>query len=82
MAEPGKKGSFEREIDDLKCSIEKHLTGEGHLSSEVVSDLTKAINDLSDHMVNLHRRIQQIEDTHADWTTQGWMPPPGGDRPS
>jgi chromosome segregation ATPase len=82
MAEPGEQQRFEREMEDLKASIEKYLTREGQLPSQVVGDLTKAIQDLSDHLVNLHRRIEKIEDTHDEWTTRGWMPPPGSDRPS
>ncbi len=82
MAQPGEKRSVEHEIEDLKASIGKYLTGEAQLPSEVASDLTKAIHDLSDHVVNLHRRIEKIEDTHDEWTTRGWMPPPGSDRPS
>jgi hypothetical protein len=83
MAEPADtsdKRGLEHELDELKASMEKYHKGEVKLTSEVVTDLGRAIHDLSGHMVDLHRRIEKIEQTHDDWTTRGWMPPPGSDR--
>jgi hypothetical protein len=80
MVQPGEKRNVEREIDELKASIEKYRRGETQVSSEVVGDLTKAIHDLGDHVVSLHQRIEKLEDTQEEWTTRGWMPPPGSDR--
>jgi hypothetical protein len=81
MPQPGEKRSVEREIEDLRASIEKHLAPEAHVSTEAVTDLTNAIRDLSDHVAGLQRRIERIEDTHEEWTTRGWIPPPGSDSP-
>lgn len=80
MAQADDRRSVEQEIEALKLSIEKHLAGQSHLSSEVAADLTKAIQDLSDHLMSLHRRIEKIEEAQDEWTTRGWMPPPGSDR--
>jgi ubiquinone biosynthesis protein UbiJ len=82
MAQASGRRGVEHEIEQLKASIARYRTEETHLSSEVVADLTKAIHDLSDQLVNLHRRMETIEDTRDEWTTRGWEPPPGRDRPS
>jgi TRAP-type uncharacterized transport system substrate-binding protein len=82
MTRPGDKRSVEDEIQDLKASLEKHTRKEAQLPSDVVTDLTKAIHDLSDQVVSLHRRIEKIEESQPEWTTGGWLPPPGTDRPS
>jgi plasmid maintenance system antidote protein VapI len=82
MAQGSDRKGVEHEIENLKASIEKYLTGETHLSSEVAADLARAIHDLGEQLVNLHRRIETIEDTHDEWTTRGWEPPPGRDHPS
>lgn len=82
MSKRGDNRSAEHEIEDLKASIKKYLKGDVQPTSEVISDLTKAIHDLSDLLAELGRRIENIEDTHEDWTTRGWMPPPGSDRRS
>lgn len=81
MAQPGGKRSVDDDMQDLKASVDKYLVGGAELPAEAVTDLTKAIQDLSDHVVNLHHRIENIEDTHDEWTTGGWVPPPGDDRP-
>jgi hypothetical protein len=47
-----------------------------------VADLAKAIHELGDHLVTLHQRIERIENSNPEWTTRGWTPPPGSDRPS
>ena len=82
MAQAGDKRRVEHAIDSLKAPIGKYLKEGAHLTPEVVADLTKAIHGLSNHLVDLHRRIEKIEETHDEWTTRGWMPPPGMDRPS
>ena len=82
IPKPRDRGSTEQEIADVKASIEKYRTEGAQITSEVTADLTKAIQDLGDHLVNVHRRVEKIEDTHDEWTTGGWVPPPGSDRPS
>ena len=46
-AEPGEERNV-AQIDDLKASIEKCVSGDAQLTSEIVSDLTKPIDDLTD----------------------------------
>jgi chromosome segregation ATPase len=82
MAQANGPKGVEDKIKQLKMSLEKYRTGETHLSAEIAADLTKAIHDLSDQLIDLHRRIATIEDSRDEWTTRGWEPPPGRDRPS
>ena len=82
MGPTGDEPGLERDIAKLKASIGKYLSGTSGVSSEVAADLTKTIHELGDHVVDLHRRIEKIEDDHEEWTTRGWLPPPGSDSPS
>ena len=77
MADSPETRNVEQEIHDLKKSLEKYASGEVHLSSEVVSDLGKAMHDIGDHLVDFHRRIEKLEEDNPEWTTRGWGPPPG-----
>jgi len=79
MAQAGDRKAVEQKLQELKASIGKYLAGEAHPTSEVAADLTKAIHDLSDHLVDLSHRIEKLEDTHEEWTTRGWEAPPGSD---
>jgi hypothetical protein len=79
--QPTKAGAIEDELEKLKASIEKYSTGHTQPTPEVVADLTKAIHDLSNHVETLGRRMEAIEDSHPEWTTHGWEPPPGSDIP-
>ena len=81
MTQAGDKRTTEDEITDLEASIEKYLKGDAQIPSDVANDLSKAIHDLSDQVGQLHRRIEKIEANEPEWTTHGWMPPPGADRP-
>jgi hypothetical protein len=76
-----KAGVIEDQLASLKASIEKYATGHAQPTPTVVADLTKAIHDLSDQVESLLRRVQGIEDSHDEWTTHGWAPPPGSDIP-
>jgi hypothetical protein len=73
--------AFEDEIAAVKASVEKYLSGTERLTSDAAADLAKAIHHLSDHVASLHQRIEDSEQRHAEWTTHGWTPPPGEDRP-
>ena len=77
IAEPPERRTVEQEIRDLTSSLDKYVSGDAHLSSEVVTDLGKAIHDIGDHLVDFHRRIEKLEEDKPEWTTRGWGPPPG-----
>jgi len=77
MAESPEKRSVEQELRELMRSLDKYVSGNAVLSSEVVTDLGKAIHDIGDHVVDLHQRIQRLEEDKPEWTTRGWEPPPG-----
>jgi hypothetical protein len=79
--ERAKAGAIEDQLERLRTSIEKYATGHAEPTPKVVADLTKAIHDLSDHVQSLLRRVQEIEDSHDEWTMHGWVPPPGSDIP-
>lgn len=79
MSEVNDQRNIEEAVGALKASTGKYASGQAQPSPEVVADLTKAIHDLSDHLVDLHRRIKKIEESHDEWTTRGWLPPPGSD---
>ena len=79
--EPGKAGAIEGELEKLKASIEKYTTGKSEPTAAALADVTKAVHDLSDHVATLARHIRAIEDTHPEWTTHGWVSPPGSDIP-
>jgi len=80
MVRPGDHRSVEHDIHDLKASLAEYAGGEAHPSPKVVADLSKAIQDIGDHLVALHQRIERIVETNPEWTTRGWEPPPGADR--
>lgn len=82
MAGTDEHHGVEHDIERIKASVEKHLSSGGHVGSEAAADLTKAVHELGDHLVSLHQRMERIEDSHDEWTTHGWEPPPGADRPS
>lgn len=71
--------NIEEAVADLKASTARYASGGATPSTEALADLTRAIHDVSDHLVDLHRRIKKIEDSHDEWTTRGWLPPPGSD---
>ncbi len=75
------ESGFERDIGKLKASIDRYLSGTSGVSSEAAADLTKTIHELGDHLVDLHRRLEKVENDHEEWTTRGWLPPPGSDEP-
>jgi uncharacterized coiled-coil DUF342 family protein len=82
MTQPSEERGIEREIGELKASIERYSKAAAQPTSEAVADLAKAIHELGDHLVTLHQRIERIENSNPEWTTRGWTPPPGSDRPS
>lgn len=82
MTDQGAKpGAIEGQLERIKASIDKYATGHSELTATALADLTKALHDLSDHVATLARHVQAIEDSHEEWTTHGWTPPPGSDIP-
>jgi hypothetical protein len=80
MEEPREQHSVEHDINDLRQSLGKQ-TGQGmRPSAEFVTEVTRAIQTIGEHLVALHRRLERLEDTQPEWTTRGWEPPPGADR--
>lgn len=80
MEEPPETRTVEQEIRDLVRSLDKHISSDVQLSSEVVADLGKAIHGIGDHLVDFHRRIEKLEEDKPEWTTRGWELPPGRDQ--
>lgn len=77
MVENPEKRSVEQELRDLVRSLERYVAGSIQPTSQVVTDLGRAIRDVGEHLVNLHRRIEKLEADTPEWTTRGWTPPPG-----
>jgi len=82
MTQPGEQNHVERQIGELKASVEKYSKSVGEPTAEALADLARAVHALGDHFVSLHRRIERIEDSNPEWSTRGWLPPPGSDVPS
>ena len=70
---------LERRIKELRTSLAKYETGALQLDPEAMADLTKAVHDIGDHLMELSERIDRIEDNREEWTTRGWSPAPGGE---
>lgn len=81
MTESGDRQGIENKIHELKGAIDKYITGKQQPTPTVVADLMKAIHEMGDHLVELHRRVEAIEEMLPEWTTRGWSPPPGSDSP-
>jgi hypothetical protein len=73
---------IEQRIKELRASLAKYETGAAQLDAQAVADLTKAVHDIGDHLMELSGRIDRIEDNREEWTTRGWNPPPGGESDS
>jgi len=79
MPGTGDRPNTEIRISELKASIDKYLTGAEEPTAEALAALTKAVHELAEHVVELHRRFERVEESLPEWTTGGWMPPPGTD---
>ena len=69
---------LEGRIKELRASFAKYETGALQLDPEAMADLTKAVRDIGDHLMELSERIDRIEDNREEWTTRGWNAAPGG----
>jgi uncharacterized coiled-coil protein SlyX len=78
MEHEGDRG-FEEDIADLKATLEKWRDAQDHRADDAVAELANVVHRLSDDVVALHRRLEAIENTQHEWTTHGWLPPPGSD---
>lgn len=81
MGRTSDRPSLEERIGETKALLAKYMTGEAGVTPAVVAELAKAVHEIGDHLVELHRRFEKIEQTLPEWTTRGWMPPPGSDSP-
>jgi hypothetical protein len=77
MAEEPEDRTVEQELHDLANTLDKYASGEVQLTEEAVTDLSKALHGIGDHLVDLHRRVEKLEESSPEWTTEGWVPPPG-----
>ena len=77
MAEKPEKRTVEQELRELATTLDKYGSGEGRLTKEMVTDLSKAIHGIGGHLVDLHHRVEKLEENTPEWTTRGWDPPPG-----
>ncbi len=59
-------------------SLDKYVSGNAELGSEVVTDLGRAIHGIGDHVVDLHQRIAKLEEDKPEWTTRGMGSPTWG----
>jgi hypothetical protein len=75
------EGNIEEAVAKLKARTARYAGAGDQPSPEAVAELAKAIHDIGDHLVDLHRRIRRIEESQEEWTTRGWLPPPGSDSP-
>jgi hypothetical protein len=67
----------EDRISELKASIGKYLSGAEEPTGEALAEVTRALHELADHVVDLDRRFERFEASLPEWTTQGWMPTTG-----
>ena len=67
----------EDRISELKASIGKYLSGAEEPTGEALAEVTRALHELADHVVDLDRRFERVEASLPEWTTRGWMPSTG-----
>jgi hypothetical protein len=79
MPGPGDHPNAEERITELKASLDKYLSGAEKPTAEALAEVTKAVHDLADHVVELQRRFERVEGSLPEWTNEGWQPAPGGD---
>lgn len=69
----------ERHLQEIKQSLSKYIAQGEAPSAEAFAEMAKAVHDLADHVVDLHRRFEKVEESIPEWTTHGWDPPAGSD---
>jgi hypothetical protein len=77
--EPQAHLTTEQKLTNLKESLNKYRAGRPALSTEVVTDMAKAVHELSDHLIALNRRLENLEENQKQWSTRGWIGPEGAD---
>ncbi|MGP8059221.1 MAG: hypothetical protein ACLP9C_06270 [Acidimicrobiales bacterium] len=73
----GEHPNPEDRISELKTSIGKYISGAEEPTGEALAELARAVHELADHVVDLHKRFERVEASLPEWTTQGWIPSPG-----
>jgi hypothetical protein len=81
MPGTGDRPNPEGRIRELKASIDKYLSGAEEPTGQALAEVTRALHELADHFVELDKRFERVEASLPEWTTQGWMPPPGSISP-
>jgi hypothetical protein len=75
MPGTGDRPNPENRIRELKTSIDKYLSGAEEPTGEALADMTRAVHELADHVVELDRRFERAKATLPEWTTEGWTSP-------
>lgn len=75
VAEHGAEPTVEEAVRRLKTSVARYAVKGSEPTHEAVADLAKAINEVGDHLVALHHRIDKLEEDLPEWTTRGWQSP-------
>ena len=68
----------EDRINELKASIGKYLSGAEEPTGEALAEMTRALHELADHVLELDKRFERVEASLPEWTTEGWTPSPEG----
>jgi hypothetical protein len=79
MPGPGDHPNPEERISELKASLDKYLSGAEEPTAEALAEVTRAVHDLADHVVDLQRRFERVEGSLPEWTIEGWEAAPGSD---
>lgn len=77
MPRTGDHPNPEDQIRELKASIGKYLSGAEEPTGEALAEVTRALHQLADHVVDLDRRFERVEASMPEWTTEGWTRSPG-----
>jgi hypothetical protein len=76
MPGTGDHSNPEDRINELKASIGKYLSGTEEPTGEALAEMTRALHELADHVVELDKRFERVEASLPEWKTEGWMPSP------
>jgi hypothetical protein len=79
MPETADDPNPQERISELKASIGKYLSGAEEPTGEALAEVTRALHELADHVMELDRRFERVEASLPEWTTEGWIPSPGSD---
>lgn len=75
MSESRGELTIEQRLQGLKETLSRYKKGHPIPTPEVVTDLARAIHELGDHLSELNRRLEKLEQDKEQWTTKGWIDP-------